>query len=452
MKKFNKNYLFGIGTLGRDMVYAMSTMYIMYFLTDVVKISVKAVAIVTAIIMALRVFDAANDPFMGFIIDNTHTKYGKFKPWILGGTIMSSIMTILLFINYPVKESVYLVIFGFVYLFWGIAYTAHDISYYSMIPALSSDQHEREKIGSITRIFADIGLFATVVGIIPITKKLGEILGGEDKGYFALATICSVIMLLFVCLMCLIVKEDRSLDIKFQQTPLKEIFKVIFKNDQLMWAVISMCLFTIAYTTTTSFGLYYFEYIYGNKDMYSTFAIILAVSQLSALAIFPVLSKKFGRKKIYSLGTILVFLGYLVFFFAKTLPIIALGGVLIFVGEGFLQILMLMFISDCVEYGEWKNGKRNDSITISLQPFITKFGAAIASGIVGLTVVLVDLHDKTGPLDFSPKDTFVFKLGMLIIPLIAIIISFIIYKRKFIIDEEMFKKIQSELKERRNKN
>ena len=252
--------------------------------------------------------------------------------------------------------------------------------------------------------------------------------------------------------MCLIVKEDRSLDIKSQQTPLKEIFKVIFKNDQLMWAVISMCLFTIAYTTTTSFGLYYFEYIYGNKDMYSTFAIILAVSQLSALAIFPVLSKKFGRKKIYSLGTILVFLGYLVFFFAKTLPIIALGGVLIFVGEGFLQILMLMFISDCVEYGEWKNGKRNDSITISLQPFITKFGAAIASGIVGLTVVLVDLHDKTGPLDFSPKDTFVFKLGMLIIPLIAIIISFIIYKRKFIIDEEMFKKIQSELKERRNKN
>ena len=145
-------------------------------------------------------------------------------------------------------------------------------------------------------------------------------------------------------------------------------------------------------------------------------------------------------------------MGYLVFFFAKTLPIIALGGVLIFVGEGFLQILMLMFISDCVEYGEWKNGKRNDSITISLQPFITKFGAAIASGIVGLTVVLVDLHDKTGPLDFSPKDTFVFKLGMLIIPLIAIIISFIIYKRKFIIDEEMFKKIQSELKERRNKN
>ena len=106
MKKFNKNYLFGIGTLGRDMVYAMSTMYIMYFLTDVVKISVKAVAIVTAIIMALRVFDAANDPFMGFIIDNTHTKYGKFKPWILGGTIMSSIMTVLLFINYPVKDSV----------------------------------------------------------------------------------------------------------------------------------------------------------------------------------------------------------------------------------------------------------------------------------------------------------------------------------------------------------
>ena len=168
------NYLFGVGTIGRDMVFALQGMYLMYYLTDVLNKSKFVIAICTIIILVLRIFDAANDPFMGMLIDNTRTKYGKFKPWIFFGSIASAIATILLFMNYDVSDGWFVVIFALLYLLWGLAFTAHDISYWSMLPALSQDQRKREKIGSIAKICADIGLFTVVLGIVPVSKALSE--------------------------------------------------------------------------------------------------------------------------------------------------------------------------------------------------------------------------------------------------------------------------------------
>lgn len=105
-----------------------------------------------------------------------------------------------------------------------------------------------------------------------------------------------------------------------------------------------MVLFTIANTTTTSFGLYYFQYILGEKDLYSVFAGVLGVSQLLALILFPFLSQKIGRSKLYALGTILVCIGYLFFYVAGNIVTVSIGGVLTFFGEGFIQILMLIII------------------------------------------------------------------------------------------------------------
>lgn len=445
MRKFNRNYLFGIGTLGRDMVYALTAMYLMYFLTDVMDLSVRSVGIVTVIMMILRVFDAFNDPFMGLLIDNTKSKYGKFKPWILSGAITSCIVTILLFTDFKVGENAYLVIFTIIYLLWDITYTAHDIGYWSMIPSLSRNSSEREKIGSFARICSDIGIFTVVVGIVPITEWLKGITGSLKSAWFIFACVVSILMVIFIVIMCLVVKEDRKLDISTKQTKVKDIFKTIIGNDQLLWIVISMVLFTIAYNTTTSFGIYYFEYVFGDKDVYSIFAIVLAVSQLTSIGSFPYLSKIFGRKKMYLVGTILVTLGYIVFGLFENLFTVSAGGVLIFAGEGFIQILMLMFIADCVEYGQWKSGKRNDSITLSIQPFITKLGSAVAAGVVGLTVVITRLKDKTGPMDLSSSDILFFKNAMITLPLILIIISYIIYSKKFIIDEKKFNEIVKDL-------
>ena len=225
------------------------------------------------------------------------------------------------------------------------------------------------------------------------------------------------------------------------------MFRVIFQNDQLLWTTVAMTLFMIGYVTTTSFGQYYFKYYYGNEETYAVFALILGVSQITALAVFPFLRKYMKRQHIYTLSTILIVIGYILFFIAPpgTIAIIAVAGILIFVGEGWIQVLMLMFIADCVEYGEWKLGRRNDSVTLSLQPFINKLGAAVASGIVGATVILSGMKEAKGPADMTPSGFMLFKSSMMILPLVLIALSYIIYRRFYKIDEIFFDRIVNEL-------
>ncbi len=450
MKNHNQ-VTYGLGTLGRDMVYTLISMYLMFYLTDVLQLSTRALWWVTAIIMAARVFDAFNDPIMGVIVDNTSTRYGKFKPWICIGALLSGVLTVILFADFGVSEGSFIAIFGITYIAWGISYTMHDISYWSMLPTLSQDLRMREKIGSVARICASIGLFAVVSLVVPITTMLGEAAGSLQKGYFLFAMIAVAFMWVFLCFTIFGVKEPRlQSQSKKEHTSLKELVRIIFKNDQLLVTAIAMALFMIGYSTTTSFGLYYFKYVYGDEGMYSIFALILGVSQIFALSVFPVFGARFTRKKLYTTATVMVIVGYVIFFFAPTDTMLFIGvaGLILFIGQAFIQVLTLMFLTDSVEYGEWKFGKRNDSVTFSLQPFINKMGGAIASGITGATVIISGMSEATGPQDMSSGGLMILKVAMMILPLICIVVGFVIYRKKYILDEKMYAKIVEELHER----
>lgn len=447
MKKDRNKYTFGLGTVGRDMLYTMVSMYLMFYLTDVLCLPDDTLWWITGIMLAARVFDAFNDPVMGVIVDNTHTKYGKFKPWICIGAGLVSVFTILLFTDIGLTGSAYVLFFAVVYLLWGISFTMNDISYWSMLPTLSQDQHEKEQIGSVARICANIGLFSVVSLIVPITEALGNMVGSLQKGYLLLAIIIVVIMLVFQSITVFGVKEPKLATEKAESTSLKELVRIIFQNDQLFVTAIAMALFMIGYCTTTNFGLYYFKYVYGDEGMYSIFAVILGISQIVALVIFPKIAERFPRKKIYFVATMMVLAGYVVFFFSptNTMTFIGIAGVLLFVGQAFIQVMMLMFLTDSVEYGAWKFKKRNDSVSFSLQPFINKMGGAVASGITGAVVIISGMSTATGAADMTAEGILILKAAMMVFPLICIVAGFIIYQKKYILDEEMYKKIVEEL-------
>lgn len=455
MKKNYNHITYGLGTLGRDMVYTLISMYLMFYLTDILSLTTSQLWWITAIIMGARIFDAFNDPIMGVIVDNTKTKYGRFKPWIVIGGVLSGLITVLLFTDFGLTGAGFVVAFGILYIAWGISYTMHDISYWSMLPTLSQDLREKEKIGSIARICASIGLFAVVSLVVPITEMLGATFGSMQKGYMVFSVIAVAFMLVFLCFTIFGVREPRIDEVaESESTSLKELVRIIFKNDQLLVTAIAMALFMIGYTTTTSFGLYYFKYVYGDEGMYSIFALILGVSQIFALAIFPQLGKRFKRKTLYTASTVLVAIGYVVFFFAPTDTMIFIGiaGLILFIGEAFLQVLTLMFLTDSVEYGEWKFGKRNDSVTFSLQPFINKMGGAIASGVVGAVVIISGMQEATGPADMTAQGLLILKVAMLIFPLVCILVAFVFYSKKYILNEEMYAKVVKELEERHSAN
>lgn len=473
--KQNK-YCFGLGTVGRDAVYTLISMYLITYLTEVVGLSDAQLAIIGTIMVVCRVFDALNDPIMGTIVDNTKTKWGKFKPWIVFGTFASGIITILLFSDLGLSGNGYIVFFGIAYLCWGMAYTTNDISYWSLMPAISKDQKVREGIGAIARICANVGMFSVVV----IYTMVPDIFGmPAKKSYFFFAVILVVLMWIFQLVTVFGVKEDRSELNKQEHTSLKGMLDALLKNDQLMVTAVAMALFMIGYCTTTSFGVYYFKYAYKNEGTYMVFAAVLGVAQLTALSIFPLFSKKYTRKQLYTGAMIAVVIAYILFFFSfEKLPIIIVAGLILFFAQAFIQLLMLLFLADAVEYGEWKLKKRNESVSFAVQPFINKLGGAVGTAVVTVTLIISGINPVsqqiaeleaameklTDPAAISAAQTqidalingvigsqlWIMKAAMMILPLICIVAGFVIYNKKFIIDEKMYAQIVADLKQSEN--
>jgi melibiose permease/lactose/raffinose/galactose permease len=432
------------------MVYSLVSMYLIYYLTDVLDLPTSTLWWTAAVMVAIRIFDALNDPVMGFIVDNTNTKWGRFKPWIAIGVVLTFIFTVLLFTDFSLEGSGFVGMFAVLYLLWGVSFTINDISYWSMLPSLSTDQKEREKIGAIARICANAGMFFVVAGIVPLTGLLGQRFGGLQKGYFVFAILVVAIMAAGQCITLFGVRETSLAMAHRQSTPLRELFRVIYKNDQLFFTAVCMSLFMIGYVTTTSFGLYFFKYAYGDEGMYPIFALVLGVSQITALAAFPLFSKRFDRKTLYTAAIILIVAGYLTFFFSPVTSMLFIGaaGIMLFVGQSFIQLLMLMFLADSVDYGHWKLGKRNDSITFSLQPLINKMGGAIASGVVSATVIISGIKDANTAADVTAEGLLLMKTAMLAFPLVCIVVSYFIYRKKYIIDSNFYNKILTDLRER----
>lgn len=440
---------FGLGTIGRDMFYSLTSTFLLVYLTEVLDLPDRTMWWMTGVFTILRIFDALNDPIMGVLVDNTRSKYGKFKPWILFGALSGGVAEILLFTDLGLRGAAYILVFILLYLTWDITYGANDIAYWAMMPSLSLDQKEREKIGSFARICANIGMFAVVVGVIPVTNALGKKLGSLTDAWFWFAVAVTVLMIGFQLFTLLGVREHKGEFKQENTTSLKGMARALFQNDQLLWTAVSMGLFMIGYCTTTSFGTYYFKYAYGDENMYSVFAAVLGVSQLAALALFPRVTRNWSRRKSYTISTILVVLGYAVFFFAPMNMIyIGVAGVLLFVGQAWIQLLMYMFVADTVDYGQWKLGKRNEGVTYSVMPFINKIGGALASGICAATLILSGINSAASPSDVTPGGLMILKVAMMVLPLVFIAASFLVYRFKFRIDETTFKKIVSDLRER----
>ena len=453
--KRNK-FCFGLGTIGRDALYSLVSMYLLVHLTDVVTFSDGGLAVIGVMLTAFGVFDAVIDPFVGAIVDNTKTRWGKFKPWIFIGMIGTGVLTVLMFHNFNMSETAHIILLAVTYLLFSIFFSLNDIAYWSLMPAISKDQTVREGTGAFARICANIGMFSMVLIYLNVPGFFGGM--SERNAYFVFAIIVAVIMWIFQSITLFGVKEDRSYLEAAERTSLKDLFRALIGNDQLMITAVSMVLFMIGYCTTTGFGTYYFKYAYGDEGMYMVFAAVLAVAQLTALSVFPLFRKKFTRKQLYTGSMIAVTVSYIVFFLSfEWLPLIVIAGLGLFFAQAFIQLLMLLFLADAVEYGEWKLGKRNEAASFAVQPFINQFGGAISRGVVSFTLIIYGINAIANAAADDPinaeaiigatpdSSIWIMKLSMMILPLVCILVGFFIYQKKFKIDEKLYAQIVADL-------
>ena len=464
-------FCFGLGTIGRDALYSLVSMYLMVNLTEVITFSDGGLAAIGIMLTLFGIFDAVIDPFVGAIVDNTKTKWGKYKPWIVVGMIGNAVLSTLMFHNFKLDEVTHIVLLGITYLLFSIFFSLNDIAYWSLMPAISKDPKVREGVGSFARICANVGMFAMVL-LYPAVKDALLVMGFEEArtGIFVFAAIAAVVMCLFQLITVFGVKEDRSQNLRVERTGLKDLFRALFKNDQLLVAAISMALFMIGYCSTTAFGTYYFKYAYKDEGVYMVFAAVLAVAQLSALSVFPLLRKKFTRKQLYIGSMISVTAAYLIFFFSfEWLPLIVIAGLALFFAQAIIQLLMLLFLADSIEYGEWKLGKRSEAASFAVQPFVNQIGGAISKGVLTVTLIVSGLNAVANQIEESfiegnaeynaqksaeiiaaipDGSIWIMKLGMMIFPLICILVGFVLYMKRFKIDEEFYSEIIADLEKR----
>ena len=453
---------YACGTFGHDVFYAMLATYFMIFVTSNLFNSGNAshdqymIGIVTTIILVLRIAELFVDPFIGNIIDKTKTRWGRFKPWVLVGAFVAAITLALLFTDFGgltvSNPTLYLILFAIVYFVMDIFYSAKDVAIWSMIPALSFDSHEREITATVARIGSVFGANIVTVIVMPVVLYFSVNQNGgagDPTGWFAFACIGGGIATLGAIILGIGTKEQESaLRENKTDTSAKDVFKVLTKNDQLLWTAIAYLVYGIGINIVNNFNLYYFIYVIGDATKFSGLGVINTIIGLLAVAAFPVLTTKFSRRKLFFASIAIMTVALVIYAMSGTNVYLALFGAGLFaLPQPLVFLVVLMTITDSVEYGQLKLGHRDEAVCLCVRPLVDKFAGAVSSGIIGLVAIWVGMTGGASAADITQENLFHFQIVMFAAPIVLMIIASFIYRAKVTLTEAEHARIVAKLEE-----
>ena len=460
--KFSKKQTaaYGLGAVGKDMVYALSSGYVMYYYNQILGISAGFVGL---ILMIARVFDAVNDPFMGIVVAKTRTKWGKFRPWILSGTVLNAFVLYALFaVPKGLADGGLKAYFAVIYILWGVTYTMMDIPYWSLIPAVTTEPKDRESMSVVGRTCAGVGNALITVFAMRSVQLIG---GGIDKASeragFAWVTLAVAVLFVIVeAILFLSVKEEPSSKEEQSETAtISDMFKALFANDQAMVVVLTIVLVNTALYITSNLLIYFFKYDVGGADWASShmlFNMVGGASQiLSMMLLYPFLRKKLSNETIFRICVILEIVGYALILGAcflgleNNMFVICFAGLFVFLANGILTVLTTVFLSATVDYGELTTGKREESVIFSMQTFVVKLASGLAVFLCGIGLDVIGLvgDDSTeGAIVAQSASTITgLRLLMTVLPIIGLFGAFILFKNRFKLTDEKIESMNREL-------
>ncbi|MCM1217784.1 MAG: glycoside-pentoside-hexuronide (GPH):cation symporter [Lachnospiraceae bacterium] len=448
MKLTNKEKIsYGFGAVGKDMVYSIVSGYLLYYYNTVLGISATFVGV---LFMAARIFDAFNDPFMGIVVEKTNTRMGKFRPWLLIGTITNAVILVLMYmVPKGVNGTGLLVYVSVAYILWGVTYTIMDIPFWSMIPAITQTGKDRENLSVIGRSCASVGFAVPTVLTMVVVPILGG--GSERRGFAIFAMIIAAFFLIAESVTVLNVKE--KVRVKQETVSVSEMIRALFKNDQALIVVTAIIVFNASLYLTQQLAIYFFKYDIGNAELVSLFGAVGGGVQIVSMMLLPLFRKKFETKDILKGAISVTIVGYLFMFILGALHknnivLLCIAAMIIFFGFGLATVLTTIFLADTVDYGEWKNGQRSESVIFSLQTFVVKLASAVSALIAGVGLDVIKLDQEAAVQ--SAYTTTGLRILMLGFPMVGLVISIIFFTRKYKLDETMLKKITEELKNRKD--
>ncbi|MBR7163276.1 MAG: MFS transporter [Clostridia bacterium] len=546
--RLSKRNLWGysMGGIGRDMTYTLVNTYITLFALATKSLTPAEYAAIGVIMIVCRIFDGLNDPIMGMLIEKTRTKVGKFKPWIMIGMITNIVIVMLMFFV-PLQGASYVVFFGFMYLLWGITYTMNDIAYWGMMPSLTSNAEDRNNLATIANVGAGLGMGACLILIPVLTAGDFALFGNTQTAY---QLISGVICLLFAgcqIMTCMTVQEkplpplteeeiaereakkaekeafkQMSKEEKAQVREAKKaakaeakangtkkdnalvgMFKVIFKNDQVLVTAGSMLLYNIGSAIMNVLVTYWVYLKYGYNGMLVTVFTALTGISMAIVVLYPILSKKMTRKQLMKVCFGAICGGYAIMLIlalatnhldlsngteveilrnllnlnveetALFISIAIFGAIASFGQALFYQVLTIS-MTNTIEYNDLKTGKRDEGMIFSVRPFMAKMGSSIVKAIETIVLVAIgyaaiseqisgaivkeankEISNEAMKITIenalnSVDDSAIIWLMvcMAVLPVAFLICAFILYMKKYKIDEVRYEEICAEIRKR----
>ena len=453
---------YSFGNVGQSAFYnALSTYFIVYVTSSLFSgvdksVATKLIGIITGLVVVIRIAEIFIDPLLGNIIDNTNTKWGRFKPWQLIGGTVSAILLVLVYTGLfglvNVNTTLFIVLFIITFIVLDVFYSLRDISYWGMIPALSSDSHERSTYTALGSFGGSIGYNGLTIVVIPIVTYFSWVFTGKyvesQSGWTCFAIIVAILGILTVCSVAFGTKESTTtLRAKAEDNggPL-QAFKALAQNDQLLWVALSYLLYAIANVATTGVLMYLFKYILDNTAAYSIVGVIPVITGLVMAPLYPILNKRIPRRYLYLGGMVLMIVGYLLFAVGSSnLAMVIVGLVFFYLPQTFIQMTAILSLTDSIEYGQLKNGKRNEAVTLSVRPMLDKIGGAMSNGIVGFIAVAAGMIGDATAADMTAANIGMFKVCAFYVPLGIIVLSLLVFLFKVKITEKMHDEIVEEL-------
>ena len=389
---------YGSGDVAGNVVYALLTAFVMYYLTDTIGLSMGMVGTLMAL---SKVFDGITDIFFGRLIDKTHTKMGKARPWMLWMYIGCAVALVACF-AVPVswgQTAQYIFFFITYTLLNAVFFTANNIAYASLTALITKNTNERVQLGSVRFMFA----FGTSMLIQYITIDAVNWFGGGVAGWRTVTIIYALIGLIVNTVSVFSVKELPEADEEMERERVEEhkltflkSIKLLLKNKYYVIICVTYII-TQIYSSVIGMGIYYMKYILGNEGLFSDFALAINIPMVVGLLVLPTIIQKLGGMYKLNIGGYALAtvgrLGVMIAGYMGSVPLMLFFTALATLGIVPLQGDLNALIASCSEYTTLMTGYRLDGMMYSCSSLGIKIGGALGTAICGW------LLDSTGYIE-----------------------------------------------------
>ncbi|MFV0351170.1 MAG: MFS transporter [Oscillospiraceae bacterium] len=406
---------------GQNMVLTLVSTFLLVYLIEYAKISSTGIAVVTVIMTVIKVFEALNDPIMGTIVDKTHTKRGKFRPFILFSALPVALCTVLIFSLPNTSETLKIVFFTTFYFLWGLSYTACDVPFWGLIGSSFTDKNKRATVVSSVRGAGSVSLGLVTLGAPWLAKLLSQ--GSETTAQgWSFAAICISVVGMGMFLLAYFNTKEKSHD-KSDDVSLKELFKTFISNKPLFLVLISS-LIGFGRNIVQVGGAVFAVIAYADEAYFTFIGAAIIAGMVVASFITPLFLKTIGDKALMIYSSLIASVVYVAMYFLGFQNIVSMMICIFITGVtlGIFIVTQTTMVADSVDNMEKVHGIRNDGISFSSLTFVSQMMSTVALLVFGLFLSWIRYEEGVAVTSTMQNSIF---FSITIVPAISCLLSII---------------------------